>query len=485
MFSKSIYSGPGRKNKLTGRMIFFIIILLILQGGIIVRALNLAVITKVRVVWLDPFLQISIQGADGYAVAEPVFDKDAFRSTFESILQKADPSMKPEEASSLSERAADSMIYEVHIKAGEGETNVSIIDGDEENSILSQQDDFELPVPGISNGDTVTVYADISEETWTLLRNRGLYLSFECNAVAVTAEGLTEATPYDPFEDLTVTFTGLNGVGTAEIYYNSNYPFSFSAEPREGLSNNDRVEISLSVNDGYDLNRIVEEFHIMPVALSKPFTVSGLYVNPTEISSFTPENRASLMEQGRLAASSILEEEYEDGELFVLEDAGMYFAAGKQISVTEASGTDEALTEESGTDEAENDEASGEEASATDEAEESGGIQGSGIQNYLFCVFNVNYTNSSGEDLQYYYYIRYENLMLDDSEEAVADFTQFDYPRKPSIPIIGEALGDGAEVSVPGILSFRTLAGYETQEQLISRVITPLEQTYIVTSVDQ
>ena len=61
--------------------------------------------------------------------------------------------------------------------------NVSIIDGDEENSILSQQDDFELPVPGISNGDTVTVYADISEETWTLLRNRGLYLSFECNAV--------------------------------------------------------------------------------------------------------------------------------------------------------------------------------------------------------------------------------------------------------------------------------------------------------------
>ena len=102
MFSKSIYSGPGRKNKLTGRMIFFIIILLILQGGIIVRALNLAVITKVRVVWLDPFLQISIQGADGYAVAEPVFDRESFRSSFESILLKADSSLKHEEASALS-----------------------------------------------------------------------------------------------------------------------------------------------------------------------------------------------------------------------------------------------------------------------------------------------------------------------------------------------------------------------------------------------
>ena len=43
MFSQNMYSGPGRKKKLTGGLIFFIIILLILQGGIIVRALNLAV----------------------------------------------------------------------------------------------------------------------------------------------------------------------------------------------------------------------------------------------------------------------------------------------------------------------------------------------------------------------------------------------------------------------------------------------------------
>ena len=112
-------------------------------------------------------------------------------------------------------------------------------------------------------------------------------------------------------------------------------------------------------------------------------------------------------------------------------------------------------------------------------------MQTSGIQNYLFCVFAVNYTNSSGEDLQYYYYVRFENLMLDDSGEVIADFAQYDHPRKPSIPLIGEALGDGAEVSVPGILSFRTLAGYETLEQLISRAVAPLESEYTVTSIEQ
>ena len=439
MFPQNMYSGPGRKKKLTGGLIFFIIILLILQGGIIVGALNLAVKTKVRVVWLDPFLQISIQGADGYAVAEPVFDRESFRSSFESILLKADSSLKHEEASALSEEAADSMIYEFHIRAADGETDVSIIN-DEEDNRLSQQEDFELPVPGISNGDTVTVYADIREDSWTKLRERGFFLSFECNPVAITAEGLPEAEPYDPFADLTVTFTGLNGVGNAEIYYNGYYPFSFSAQPSQGLSNGDQVEISLSLDEGYDLDRIVEEYHIMPVSLSGQYSVSGLYVNPTEIGSFTAENRDSLMEQGRLAASLLLEQEYGDGEMFVLDDAGMYFASAREAS---------------------------------------------GIQNYLFCVFTVNYTNTSGEELQYYYYTRFENLMLDDSGQVTADFTHYDHPAKPSIPIIGEAMGDGAEVSVPGLLSFRTLAGYETVEQLISQKITPLEADYTVTSIEQ
>ena len=68
MFFKNMYSGPGRRSKLTSGLVFFIIILLILQGSIMVCALKMAVKTRVRVVWLDPFLQISIQGADGYAV---------------------------------------------------------------------------------------------------------------------------------------------------------------------------------------------------------------------------------------------------------------------------------------------------------------------------------------------------------------------------------------------------------------------------------
>lgn len=444
MFPQNMYSGPGRKKKLSGGMIVFLVVLLILQGMIIVYALMMAFRTRLHVIWLDPYLQISIQGADGYAVAEPVFDEDVFRSDFEEILLQTDSSLRPENAASLSEKAAGSLIYEFHVKAADGETDVNISDADEEDDEINQQEDYELPVPGISNGDTVTLYADISEEAWTELRDKGFFLSFECNPVVQTAEGLPEAEPYDPFGELTVLFSGLNGAGTIELYYNGYYPFSFSADPSEGLSNGDQVKVSMSFNEGYDLNRIVEEYHIMPVSLSGQYTVSGLYANPSGIDSFTQENRDALMQHGREAVNALLEEEYEDGEMFVIDDAGMYFAVSNE-----------------------------------------GAEEAAGSRNYLFCVYLINYTNESGDDLQYYYYVRFEDLMLDESGQVIADFTHYDYPKKPSIPLIGEALGDGSQVSVPGILNFRTLAGYESLEELITRAITPLESAYTVTSIEQ
>ena len=79
MFFKDIYAGPGRRSKLTGGMIILISILLVFQCFIIANALNMAIKVKVSVFWLDPYLQVEIQGADGYAAAQPVFDEASFR----------------------------------------------------------------------------------------------------------------------------------------------------------------------------------------------------------------------------------------------------------------------------------------------------------------------------------------------------------------------------------------------------------------------
>ena len=466
MFSQRFYSGPGRKKKLTGAIIAVIVIMLLIQGGIIVYALRMAIKSRVKVFWLEPYLQVDIQGADGYAVANPVFDEDSFRKDFEESLMAAGSSAGKEEAAEISKEIAESILFDKDITTVDGRTGVGTDGEADEDSERSLQEDFDIPDPGISNGDTITVYAYVDEDALVSLREKGFYYAFECDPVVKTAEGLKEAYPYDPFEDLSISFSGMSGAGEAEIYYEGEYPMYFTAEPSTGLRNGDTIEVRVELDEGYDLDGIVDEYHIMPTSLSNQYTVSGLYVNLTGIDDLTEDAMESIMREGREAARSFLEDEYQDNENFVLDDAGLYFAVSRNtdtLSYELVSTDDEDDEYEEGSDRPEEQQSS---------------------KNYAYCLLAVNYYNTSGEEFQYYYYVRFENLMLDDSGEIIADFRKVEYPHKPSIPILGEALGDGAEVSVPGIFSFRTLAGYETLDQLISLVIDPLETDYEVTSVE-
>lgn len=561
MFFNSTYIRPGRRSRLSGPMTAFIIILLLFQGSIMVYAVTLALKTRVQAIWLDPYLSISIEGADGYAVSTPAIDEDAFRNDFEELLLSRHTDISQEDARKISQKVADSVVYETYIKKVDGSTAEEAAEEeesrDEQEEDENEEDSIDLPLPGISNGDTVTIYADISEDAWNELREQDIYFMFECNPVALTAEGLPEADPYDPFEDLNLTFSGLSGAGTVTFYYNGVYPFVFDVQPTEELSNGDTVNVKVSFSEGYDLDQVIEEYHIMPVALSKKYVISGLYKNPVDIESFSDESRETIMQQGRLAAQALLEQEYKDDERFVLDDAGMYFAVSTQAlahnpadsqgtagtGLADSTQNDDGSTGfglEDSNEDSETQSASGttvetivltdgtrgtlltdgtgsriiidsdgnaEAAEVVDSLEtfiDDAFVDDTFIddtaaaaqaedavptvadpQNYLFCLFRVNYTNDSGENLEYYYYVRFDNLMLNDAGEVIADFSHYTCPEKPSVPIIGEAFGDGASVSVPGILSFRSLAGYESKDELIRRVITPLEATCNVTSIQE
>ena len=65
MLSRSTLSGSDQEKNVSGGRIFLIVFLLLIQTGIILFAVSLAVRTRVRVVWLDPYLQLDIQGANG------------------------------------------------------------------------------------------------------------------------------------------------------------------------------------------------------------------------------------------------------------------------------------------------------------------------------------------------------------------------------------------------------------------------------------
>lgn len=436
MFEHLFIGRPGRKKPISGVTMVVIVFLLILICGVFFYSLHMAASGKVLVFSLDDYASFQVEGADGYGMTVTDFEYEDFQKDFEEFLKNSGTELEPGKISELAESASAAILFDVDIEPGEraGRSPEA-----EEQEALPQEDDI-LPPPGIYNGDVVTFYVSISKELQKSLMEYGLAIAFDFEPVTITAEGLLEAEPYDLFADLAVSYEGFDGAGQAILTYQGYFPITFSADPQTGLANGDTFKVKASLSEEYDLNRLVEEYTIMPMALEKTYTVTGLWVKPVSIGSFTEETIDWLRIQSRDAVSSLLEEEYTEGErIDALDDDDLYFCS--------------ADTEEN-------------------------------VDNRLYCLFLVHYISTGGDEVDYYYYVRYDNLILDDSGNVISDLTVAEYPQKPSVPL-GEMFGSGEEVSVPGFLNFRTLAGFETKEQLYDRVIRPLSDTYEISSIEQ
>lgn len=382
-------------------------------------SLCLAVTGRPRTVRLEPFGSILIEGADGYAKACPQFDRDAFEKKMQDMIT-SDPNMfgrflsGKKKAAELAGIVADSVVSDIEIQKGD----------------RPAEDDQRAAGNGIFNRDTVSLYFYVSEEAQDILRENGLYYVFECTAIRQTAKGLPEAKPYDPFTELSVSFSGIDGSGEASLDYEGDCPLQFDVEPASGLHNGDPVHISVSFSDGFDDASFARKYHLVLATAEKTFYAKGLLFSPKSPEDFTGTDLASLRQQLQDAASGFIIDEYEDDERLVsLDEEGLVF-----------------LNRES--------------------------------SNALIALYRVNFANEAGAELEYHYYVRVDDILLRGEGDAVVDLTKAAHPQKPSFPF-GEFFGQGEEVSVPGFLGlpgFRTLAGFESSEQMRSRIIVPLEE---------
>ena len=105
-------------------------------------------------------------------------------------------------------------------------------------------------------------------------------------------------------------------------------------------------------------------------------------------------------------------------------------------------------------------------------------------RNFLVCAFRVDYTGANNTEMEYYYYIRYDNLVLAEDGSLTTDFTRIRHPEKSSTPI-ELILGEGDDVALPGLLNFRTLAGFRSLDELYEKELAPLESRYTISSLIQ
>ena len=476
------FAGPGRRTRLSAPEAVTAVVLLLLTAGVLCYALFMAARNRVEEILLDPYTELSIEGADGYGRASAGFDGDSFREKLEEEMLSGGTDLSTEEIHELAQMVSSEPRFKYSVEKADED------DGKDEKASYLEN---------ISNGDTVTLNVTISEEMQELMREKGFSIAFDCNPLVMTAAGLPKAEAYDPFAELEVGFSGVEGNGMASAAYHGQYPISFSCVPGENLHNGDHIQVQGAFSSDYDMDRFISDFQVVPSSLEKEYIVSGLLINPTTIKDFTVEHLQQLSERARNAAMILIKEDYgEDEEIVRIENAGMYYAySGDNTDPAEGSGSGtEAVSEtgpESGSEDgseagSESGRKAGSEDGTPGEKESSGDhpFTRHKSRNFLVCAFRVDYTGANNTEMEYYYYIRYDNLVLAEDGSLTTDFTRIRHPEKSSTPI-ELILGEGDDVALPGLLNFRTLAGFRSLDELYEKELAPLESRYTISSLIQ
>ena len=476
------FAGPGRRTRLSVPESVTAVVLFLLTAGVLCYALFMAARNRVDEILLNPYAELYIEGADGYGRASAGFDGDRFREELEEEMLAGRTGLSEEEIHELAQKVSAEPRFEFSVE------KTDMDDGEDEKASYLEN---------ISNGDIVTLNVTISEEMQDLIREKGFSFSFDCNPLVMTAAGLPEAEAYDPFGELEVGFSGVEGSGKVTAAYHGQYPILFSCVPEENLHNGDAIQVQGAFAPDYDMDRFISEFQVVPSSLEKEYIVSGLLINPTTIKDFTVDHLQQLSERARTAAMILIKEDYGlDEEIVRIENAGMYYAysaentdagngteAGTETDSETGSEADPAVGSETGTEE---ETETGTEEGSSGEKESSGehAFSRNKSMNFLVCAFRVDYTDAKGTEMEYYYYIRYDNLVLAEDGSLTTDFTRIRHPEKSSTPL-ELILGEGDDVALPGLLNFRTLAGFRSLDELYEKELAPLENRYKISSLVQ
>lgn len=208
--------------------------------AIVVIAINMS-----STINLDKYVEVSFEGYDGYGRASVSVDWDSIEKKYASKLSYTKKA-KSEYRNLLS--------YTLPMDFMEEYVSIEI----DKNTNLK-------------NGDEISYTWNIDEEE--LSSYLKCKIKFKDDSVSVF--GLTEVTTFDPFEDLSVTFSGVDPVGSMSMEYTGDMlsSYDFYCENSNELKNGDKVTVYLSSDD---MEYFVEIYGKMPSVTEKEYTVSGL-----------------------------------------------------------------------------------------------------------------------------------------------------------------------------------------------------------------
>lgn len=250
----------------------------------------------------------------------------------------------------------------------------------------------------LSNNDSITVIINWNEDIAKKQK-----IKFINSEVSYTVSGLKELSIVDPFENISVAFSGIAPSGTAQLLDDNTDRYMgisrYIVEPSEGLSNGDVVKVLIEPENAAE---IAMEYGYTFAETEKEFTVEGLPYYVSKISEIPSELLDQMKKQSEDIIAAKTKQWAENNILTDTEFLGNYFLYTKDTSLYSD-------------------------------------------KNYCYCVYKLNVT-SDGEPFSFYYYIRFYDLMIDENGNGVVDLLNTVTPTGQGLSsslISGEAFGHG------------------------------------------
>lgn len=175
----------------------------------------------------------------------------------------------------------------------------------------------------LSNGDKVSYTWKVDKDAIAKLIKCKIKYSDGSKKVS----GLKEMELFDPFENLKVTFSGVEPNGEADIEYNGDMlsEYDFSCDKTSGLKNGDKIKVSLTEDAGY----YVDQYNKAPSVLEKEYKVKNLGKYLSKIKEVDTDGMNSARAKAQKSISDMVDYWSEDVMLDKVSYVGDYLQVAK------------------------------------------------------------------------------------------------------------------------------------------------------------
>lgn len=307
---------------------------------------------------LDKYVTITAEGYDSMGTASYDFDYDAFKKDYSGKIKNSKKSNELSGLGLLSGETLEELLLDFCVSQKLDKTS------------------------GLSNGDVITLMWNCEDA----MAEEYFNVKLDYSDITYTVKGLSEVGSFNPFDYVTVEFSGIAPNGTVNLNPNYNQSeiqyITFSSDLKTGLNNGDVITVTANINGSVD--SFIEKY--------------GTILNPTE-QTFTVNGLQSYVMSSSAVTSEALESMKRQAEDVYLAHAAKHWGSGEVLQSFTYLGN-YYLTRKDGM---------------------------SGDSNYIYLVYKCDITDD-GKPASYYYYTRFKNLVLNGDGTCSVDTTSYETP---------------------------------------------------------